>query len=50
MFANYVLPGLQAHAAGDTHDVAGFNDGLAVARVVDAARKSHELRSWVDVV
>ena len=50
MFRNYVLPGLQAHAAGDTHDVAGFNDGLAVARVVDAARKSHELRSWVDVV
>jgi predicted dehydrogenase len=49
MFRDYVLPGLRARASGDTHDVAGFNDGLAVARVVDAARKSHELRAWVDV-
>ena len=49
MFRDYVIPGLRACAAGEPHDMADFHDGLAVARVIDAARESQLSRSWVAV-
>ena len=49
MFRDYVIPGLRARAAGEPHDMASFQDGVAIARVIDAAQESQRTRAWVDV-
>ncbi len=46
MFHNHVIPGLRAHAAGRPHPMPSFHDGLAVARIIDAALTSHKTRRW----
>ena len=49
MFREIVIPGLQARAAGASSQLASFQDGLAVARAVDAARESERTRAWAAV-